>query len=427
MQYVNDDMDEVFRRAAENYPLDTSGADWNKVMAAMQTKDELKDQRNKKRRFLWLFMLVPAALVGSYFILQQPDTNHKTKSEIASDPSTDKKTIETPVKSTITNGDLPSSTASTTQQGVTTNAFVAVPSLHQMGVVREKVHSKNDASQYASRSSSPIGSSSSVSKGKNVLTSNGEGAIASVQVPAETRNFFLPHVAHQPFGRVASAVHISASEKYIAKDAPVKSTPAEKPKRFYAGALVGIDATTIKMQQVKNAGNDFGLLAGYEINKKWSLELGFLLDKKYYFTDGKYFDDSKIYNMPPNSWILEVTGNCRMIELPLVAKYNFSPSPRSTAFFTAGLSSYIMKKENYSYLYYYSVSNSSMTHQKSYANSSKNLFSVIQLSGGYSHRIGKEGNFRIEPYLKMPLTGVGFGSLPLMSTGMHVLYTHRLF
>ena len=31
MQYVNDDMDELFRRAAENYPLNTNSADWNEV------------------------------------------------------------------------------------------------------------------------------------------------------------------------------------------------------------------------------------------------------------------------------------------------------------------------------------------------------------------------------------------------------------
>jgi hypothetical protein len=36
MQYVNDDMDELFKRAAENYPLDTNSANWNKVLAALK-------------------------------------------------------------------------------------------------------------------------------------------------------------------------------------------------------------------------------------------------------------------------------------------------------------------------------------------------------------------------------------------------------
>src|SRR5689334_19464578 len=108
MQYVNDDMDELFRRAAENYPLDTTGADWNKVMAAMQTPGEVQE-RSKKRRFLWLFMLVPFAL-GSYWMLHQPGTKQYVKSDIASVPSTDKKRTETPANTTtMPDGDLPPS------------------------------------------------------------------------------------------------------------------------------------------------------------------------------------------------------------------------------------------------------------------------------------------------------------------------------
>ena len=31
MLYVNDDTDELFRRAADDYPLNTDGAEWEKV------------------------------------------------------------------------------------------------------------------------------------------------------------------------------------------------------------------------------------------------------------------------------------------------------------------------------------------------------------------------------------------------------------
>ena len=32
MQFVNDDMDDLYRRAAEEYPLKTDSGDWNKVL-----------------------------------------------------------------------------------------------------------------------------------------------------------------------------------------------------------------------------------------------------------------------------------------------------------------------------------------------------------------------------------------------------------
>ena len=64
MQYVNDDMDDVFRRAAKNYPLDTSGADWNKVMEGLQGQEaSIPPNKKSHRRYLWLLMLLPLGLV----------------------------------------------------------------------------------------------------------------------------------------------------------------------------------------------------------------------------------------------------------------------------------------------------------------------------------------------------------------------------
>jgi hypothetical protein len=77
MQYVNDDMDELFKRAAENYPLDTRGADWNKVLAALQNETETKTvpekKGNKNSRFLWLLLLLPFGLICNQ--LYSPGSN----------------------------------------------------------------------------------------------------------------------------------------------------------------------------------------------------------------------------------------------------------------------------------------------------------------------------------------------------------------
>ena len=453
MQYVNDDMDEIFRRAAENYPLDTSGSDWNKVMAAMQANEGTKEPERKKRRFLWLFLLVPAALIGSYFIQRNYNPSDPVKSESTSVPSSDKKAAEIPASPTQNiNGDQPrnnidagsaaaippAAPAASTGDGRPTRSgppagvmpgiepgTLNAPSKLADKPRRTKVSKAGPIDRYASGLKSIKGKfhrSANDGPAKN-LTAGTSGAFVT---EGQTRNFFLSHLPIDPFGRMAQPGLANAFEKSLVSGPPAKNSVPQKSKRFYAGVVAGLDATTIKLQEIKNAGNDFGMLAGYEINRKWSVELSVLLDKKFYYTDGKYFDASKVY-MPPNSRITKLTGNCRMIEIPIAAKYNFSTSQKSTAFIAAGLSSYIMKKENYSYVYYYSAVNASATHKKSYSNSSKNLFSVVHLSGGYSHKIGREGNFRIEPYLKIPVTGVGFGSLPLLSTGLHIVYTRRLF
>lgn len=65
MYELEDDMDELFRRAAKDYPLDTNTADWNKLQEAMQKADATSSLDNlstsgkkSKRRFLWLLLLL---------------------------------------------------------------------------------------------------------------------------------------------------------------------------------------------------------------------------------------------------------------------------------------------------------------------------------------------------------------------------------
>jgi hypothetical protein len=196
-----------------------------------------------------------------------------------------------------------------------------------------------------------------------------------------------------------------------------------KRKKFYAGLMGGMDVTTIKLQKIEDAGYGYGMLIGYQFNKKWSVETGAFLEKKYYYSDGKYLNTSKIY-LPPNSRIEDATGNCKMVEMPLAVKYNFSIRKESTWFATLGISSYFMKEENYTYNYYYGTSGP-VPHQKEYKNSSTDLFSAMSISGGYIHRLGNFADVRIEPYLKLPMYGMGIGELPFLSTGLQVGITKK--
>src|ERR1700760_3846313 len=64
MYELNDDMDELFRRAAKDYPLDTNSADWNKLQEAMQKADSSEGSfapvttKKSNRKFLWLLLLL---------------------------------------------------------------------------------------------------------------------------------------------------------------------------------------------------------------------------------------------------------------------------------------------------------------------------------------------------------------------------------
>jgi hypothetical protein len=45
----------------------------------------------------------------------------------------------------------------------------------------------------------------------------------------------------------------------------------------------------------------------------------------------------------------------------------------------------------------------------------------------YSRQLGKSGSLRIEPYIKLPVKGLGIGSLPIMSSGINVGLIKKIF
>lgn len=185
---------------------------------------------------------------------------------------------------------------------------------------------------------------------------------------------------------------------------------------FYAGLAAGVDLSFVKYQQIQPLGYNIGLLVGYKFNKL-SIESGLLLAKKNYYTDGEYFDKSKIpfFN---NAELLSVNGYCRMYEIPLNVKYDFASRKRHTWFASAGLSSYLMNKEYYNYSYKQNGIEQSGSYP--YFHTTQDWFSVLNISGGYQLQTGTKTNLRIEPYFKATLSGVGTGSLPISSAGLNV-------
>ncbi|MDB5253597.1 MAG: PorT family protein [Flaviaesturariibacter sp.] len=180
------------------------------------------------------------------------------------------------------------------------------------------------------------------------------------------------------------------------------------------------------MQKTSDAGFEAGVIAGYRLTNHWSLEAGLVSSRRHYYSDGKYLNTSKIY-LPPNSSITMVDGSCRMLEIPVSIRFNGAARKHGNWFGTAGLSSYLMKREDYDYAYYYPSTNYTAIHSKTYRNESRDWVSVLQLSGGYDRSVTRTLNVRVEPYLQLPLRGMGFGKLPLTSAGVRIGFTKSLF
>ncbi|MEO5782137.1 MAG: hypothetical protein ABIQ07_02640 [Ginsengibacter sp.] len=111
--------------------------------------------------------------------------------------------------------------------------------------------------------------------------------------------------------------------------------------------------------------------------------------------------------------------------MPVSVKYNFRSSVKTNLSVSGGVSSYFMKSENYNY----TIDHLGQQYPRNadYKNSSTNLLAVTTVAFGYNHSLGKGATLRLEPYLKIPVTGVGIGKLPIMSTGINIGVTKKLF
>ncbi|MEO6490956.1 MAG: hypothetical protein ABIO04_13525, partial [Ferruginibacter sp.] len=62
-----------------------------------------------------------------------------------------------------------------------------------------------------------------------------------------------------------------------------------------------------------------------------------------------------------------------------------------------------------------------------YHEKSTSLAAVINLSAGYTYKLGKILDLRVEPYVKLPLNKIGTGNLPIESAGVIVGISKALF
>jgi hypothetical protein len=220
----------------------------------------------------------------------------------------------------------------------------------------------------------------------------------------------------------SSQISIAANLPDSNKTAKVNK---EIPSRFYFIAAVAADVASVKFMSFQNSQvtPKFGIGIGYQFNKKISLQTGFYAGRK------KYVAGPEDYNAKYGSYwdmvqIIEVDASCLVYDIPLSFRYNFLQKPTTTYYAIAGVSSFVMKKEdyNYSYLYY------NIPHESAWTYSgNKHFFSVFNISVGIEKKISPDFSLLLEPIISIPISGVGEGRVKLYSAALQagIKYTPK--
>ena len=209
----------------------------------------------------------------------------------------------------------------------------------------------------------------------------------------------------------------------------VKQPAKAKPKvsGLSLRALLSPDLTTIGLKNFSRPGTNLGLVAEYRFSNRWSIQAGGVWNKKVYSAYGsEYAWPMSIYGTQraPD----EVVGTCNMVDIPVNVRYDILLIPRqsgrtSRLFTSAGATGFVLLKERYDYQY-----NNPAHIYKWYwqGKTGWNGFSHLNFSVGYEQHLTRRLAWQVEPFMKMPLKGVGFFKINLISTGAFLSLRYKL-
>ena len=114
----------------------------------------------------------------------------------------------------------------------------------------------------------------------------------------------------------------------------------------------------------------------------------------------------------------DIDAVCQVLDIPLNIGYQLFARGKSSFTLNTGLSSYVMLSEVYDYYYQDGGYGKPYTRTWQFRNENRHLFSIYNLSGLYSHRLTAAMALGVEPFVKVPLAGVGAGRVKLASGGI---------
>jgi hypothetical protein len=463
MYHLSDkELDRLSQEAAEQYDVEATTSGWDALEKKLTVEMPLKEKR--RRRFL-LFLLAAAIITGgSLFLILTPDVNQlegpvkNSQSAPAADKAStrvrdnssavhDNKSDETvksnssidnPSNSGKSNGNdqpLVTSDKSTANNLKKNNADKNANQITQgnSSSPRNSVDKNSINNQIVSAEIKSVGDhrkkSASRSNRKQKELSPQDYVIIDMlsqtqpEPTVRVENIMEKALRNAHVKGVSNAGNINTSaiqpgDQNIALSSTTQAATRNRSfwSGFEFGALVAPDISSVQFKNSGKLGFNVGATINYRFSNRWSLQTGLIYTRKMYTAA------ASDYHPPKGSWTYsidldKVEGDCYMWDIPLNIRYDLNTNTRNRFFVSGGLSSYLMKKETYDYYYTY---NGVYDHrEKSYVTHLNHWFNIMNVSGGFEHSFNRKFSLQLEPYVKIPLQGIGFGSVDLSSYGIY--------
>ncbi len=464
----DNDMDRLSREAAEQFDVEQSTSGWDRLEKKL---DKELPREKERRRILWFFLLLLLLGGGTLSLILINDHQNTPLSKVnpvnpasgatqsqqettpaAGQPSASTSspaTPEAPAAATFTESSTKKPVTAATpvigkqdvvseinepatksSSGAETNttkkSFTRQPlrSGHAALAATLNITPKRKTGTKKTATAEPITDNSIADK--NTATGNEVSGDNTVTPPGTiNQQAATPAKPVEPApADTLAAQKPSAPEKVAVvstEKATRKQSPAATPSRWTIGTTLGADWSRIHGTGDKRMGYNAGILVFYNITKRLSVSTGALVTRKMYSALGKDF------NPPKHYWtsyvkLESLDGYCQMIDIPLNIRYDLSAKGNNRWYASAGLSSYLMTSQFYNYYYYNNANQYTEKNWKNNANS-EYWMGILNLSAGYERILNRKWSLQAEPFLKVPLKGVGFGKMDISTFG--TLFTLR--
>ena len=401
MAYTEDDINDLLRKAAEDYSPRNSESNWETIL------DRISSQNSSKKRmpffiglvkkYFGVLILVPLLVAGGLWI-----QNYRSDASIVSTdaPKKDKENYSAGYESGHPSSELP-------------------------GLKNNSPHTK---SVYTGG----LRKSPAVAKGPqrffNPDQESADGTPDATDRTLSTKPFL--YSLYSPINaKIASALTDSIKTKPAIyyqqqKDTGSLQTRLHRRGGIYLGPVSAIDFSYVKSSAINHAGYAIGFIAGYKFNERFDVETGLIFNKRNYNSDGRHFNMEKVRDaMPVAMQINSLYTTSSIIEIPIKFKFHLLWMKKSTLSASAGMSAYLITAQQNDYDASMYGNNEQFTGM--YTKNEFLLPAVLNLGLGYEYSISDRLNIGAEPFLKIPLRGMGIGNLPVTSAGVQLSVTRR--
>ncbi len=230
-----------------------------------------------------------------------------------------------------------------------------------------------------------------------------------------------------PYGSLLKSLQETGQDNRTISNDHLRTAPLSRKtsssSRWSISLLGGTDISAARWSRAGEWRSAWGLAIGYDIRPNLTLRAGLIRSRKIY-TAGP--DDYKMYDQfwTYASELNKVDANCLVYEIPVSLLYHFRSKGKGNWFTSAGFASVLMKKEDYEFDYK-DLAGQQRYSSRSWSNYSNHILAAVQLSGGYRYPLSKKFSISAEPYIKIPVTGIGYGDVKLRGAGMLISLTYR--